>query len=46
MINSDLPSYKSKLMASNNLKMSVKTIDKYLDSGNPYKGLYFYSIQL
>jgi hypothetical protein len=46
LINSDLPSYKSKLMASNNLKMSVKTIDKYLDSGNPYKGLYFYSVQI
>ena len=46
LVNSDLPSYKSKLMASKSLKMSVKTIEKYLDSGNPYKELYFYSFKI
>ena len=45
LINSDLSSYKSKLLASKSLKISVKTIDKYLDSDEGYKGLYFYSIR-
>lgn len=35
----------SKLEACKELKMSTKTISKYLDSDKEYKGLYFYSVE-
>ena len=38
-----MPTYNSKLQACKSLKISAKTITKYLDSGKCYKGLYFYS---
>ena len=43
LINSNKPTYNSKLLASKNLNISTKTISKYLDSDKSYKGLYFYS---
>lgn len=44
LINDNKPSYISKLSLSKDLKISVKTINKYLDSNESYKGYYFYSI--
>lgn len=45
LINDNMPTYISKLQASKYLKISAKTISKYLDSGEGYKGLYFFSIK-
>lgn len=36
----------SKLEATKELKMSAKTISRYLDTDKEYKGLYFYSVAL
>ena len=44
LINDNKPSYFSRLSLSKDLKISVKTINKYLDSNESYKGYYFYSI--
>jgi hypothetical protein len=44
LINDNKPSYVSRLSLSKDLKMSAKTINKYLDSNKSYKGYYFYSI--
>lgn len=46
LINNNKPSYGSKLEASKDLKISNKTISKYLDTDKEYKGFYFYSIAL
>jgi hypothetical protein len=43
LINSNKPTYNSKYSASKDLNISSKTISKYLDSDNNYKGYYFYS---
>lgn len=44
-LNNNKPTYSSKLEACKELKMSTKTISKYLDSDKEYKGLYFYSVE-
>lgn len=44
LIDSNKPTYSSKFLASKSLKISTKTISKYLDSNKSYKGLYFYSV--
>jgi hypothetical protein len=41
LINDNKPSYVSRLSLSKDLKMSVKTINKYLDSNESYKGYFF-----
>lgn len=46
LINNNKPTYISKLEASKDLKISPKTLSKYLDSDKEYKGFYFYSIAL
>lgn len=46
LLNNNKPTYSSKLEASKELKMSAKTISKYLDTHKEYKGLYFYSVAL
>jgi len=46
LLDNNKPSYNSKLKASNELKISTKTINKYLDTDKEYKGLYFYSVAL
>lgn len=46
LINNNKPTYSSKLDASKELKMSAKTISKYLDTHKEYKGLFFYSVAL
>lgn len=46
LINNNKPSYASKLEASKDLKISNKTISKYLDTNKEYKGFYFYSVAL
>lgn len=46
LINNNKPSYVSKLEASKDLKISNKTISKYLDTNKEYKGFYFYSVAL
>ena len=46
LLNNNKPSYSSKLAASKDLKMSTKTISRYLDTHKEYKGLYFYSVAL
>ena len=43
LIDSNKPTYSSKLLASKGLKFSYKTINKYLDINKSYKGLYLYS---
>ena len=43
LINSNKPTYNSKFLVPRNLDISTKTISKYLDSDQRYKGLYFYS---
>ena len=39
-------SFSSKHLAAKELKISTKTISKYLDINRDYKGLYFYSIKV
>lgn len=46
LLNKNKPSYSSKLEASKELQISNKTISKYLDTNQEYKGLYFYSVAL
>ena len=46
LINNNKPSYVSKLEASKDLKISPKTLSRYLDSNKEYKGFYFYSVAL
>jgi hypothetical protein len=46
ILNNNKPHYASKLEASKELKISTKTISKYLDTNKEYKGLYFFSIAL
>jgi hypothetical protein len=46
LLNDNKPTYSSKLEASKQLKMSTKTISRYLDTHEEYKGLYFYSVAL
>jgi hypothetical protein len=41
LLNKNKPSYSSKLEASKELQISNKTISKYLDTNQEYKGLYF-----
>jgi hypothetical protein len=43
LINNNEPTFTSKELASKELKMSPKTITKYLDTNNSYKDLFFYS---
>jgi hypothetical protein len=43
LINTNKPTFNSKYIAAKELKMSTKTISKYLDTNKDYKGLYFYS---
>lgn len=46
LLNDNKPTYSSRLQASKELKISTKTIRKYLDTHKEYKGLYFYSASL
>jgi hypothetical protein len=46
LINSNEPSFSSKHLAAKELKISTKTISKFLNIHKDYKGLYFYSIKL
>ena len=46
LINSNTPSFSSKHLAAKELKLSHKTISKFLNTHKDYKGLYFYSIKL
>lgn len=43
LIDSNKPTYSSKLLASKRLHASLKAACKRLDSDKSYKGLYFYS---
>lgn len=43
LINENQPTFNSKNIAAKELKISPKTITKFLDTNNPYKDLYFYS---
>ena len=44
LLNNNIPYYTSKLEASKQLKISTKTISKYLDTNIDYKELYFFSV--
>lgn len=44
LINNNKPSYASRFEASKDLKISPKTINKYLDTNKEYKGLFFFSV--
>jgi len=46
LINSDTRSFSSKHLAAKELKISTKTISKFLNIHKDYKGLYFYSIKV
>ena len=46
LINSNTPSFSSKHLAAKELKISTKTISKFLDIHKDYKGLYFYRIKV
>ena len=46
LINSYTPSFSSKHLAAKELKISTKTISKFLNIHKDYKGLYFYSIKV
>lgn len=46
LLNDNKPTFSSKLEATKELKMSAKTISRYLDTHKEYKGLYFYSVAL
>lgn len=46
LLDDNKPTYSSKFEASKELKISFKTITKYLDSHKEYEGLYFYSSAL
>jgi len=46
LINSNKPSFSSKHLAAKELKISTKTISKFLDIHKDYKGLYFYRIKV
>lgn len=43
LINENQPTFNSKNIAAKELKISPKTITKFLDTNIPYKDLYFYS---
>lgn len=43
LINNNEPTFLTKELASKELKVSPKTITKYLDTNNSYKDLFFYS---
>ena len=46
LINSNTPSFSSKHLAAKELKISTKTISKFLNIHKDYKELYFYSIKV
>jgi hypothetical protein len=46
LFNDNKPTFATKFEACKSLKMSTKTINKYLDTYMEYKGLYFYSVAL
>jgi len=46
LINYNKPSFSSKHLAAKELKISTKTISKFLNIHKDYKGLYFYSIKV
>ena len=46
LINNNQATFKSKYIASKELKMGQKTISKYLDTNKSYKDLFFYSHKL
>jgi hypothetical protein len=46
LFNENKPTFVTKFEAYKGLKMSAKTINKYLDTNIEYKGLYFYSVAL
>ena len=46
LINSNETGFSSKHLAAKELKLSSKTISKYLNTHKDYKGLYFYSIKV
>lgn len=46
LMNSNEPSFSSKHLAAKELKLSSKTISKFLNTHKDYKGLYFYSIKV
>lgn len=43
LIDSNNPTFTSKYLAAKHLKLSQRTINKYLDTHKEYKGLFFYS---
>ena len=43
LINYNEPSFSSKHLAAKELKISTKTISKFLNIHKDYRGLYFYS---
>ena len=45
-MNSNEIGFSSKHLAAKELKLSHKTISKFLNTHKDYKGLYFYSIKL
>lgn len=46
MINYNETGFSSKHLAAKELKLSPKTISKFLNTHKDYKGLYFYSIKV
>ena len=46
LINNNQPTFNSKYLAAKELKISHKTINKYLDTNKSYKDLFFYSKNL
>jgi hypothetical protein len=46
LMNSNETGFSSKHLAAKKLKLSHKTISKFLNTHRDYKGLYFYSIKL
>ena len=46
LINNNQPTFNSKYLAAKELKITHRTVSKYLDTGKSYKGLFFYSQKL
>ena len=46
LINNNQPTFNSKYLAAKELKISHKTINKYLDTNKSYNDLFFYSKKL
>lgn len=46
LLTNNKPTNNSRLEASKELKMSTKTINKYLDTHKEYKGLFFFTVLL